>query len=89
MGHLLTPPTKAQTRRPSPSAAWQVSFRYSPRSVPTLTGSVSEGHSLFPRLRFGLVSLRAVMSQYDPGRVGYRACVPPFRIVPRRLSAQL
>jgi hypothetical protein len=27
---------------------------------------LSEGHNLFPRLRFGLVSLRAAMSQSGP-----------------------
>src|ERR1017187_4547512 len=36
------------------------------RSVRTLTRSVSEGHNIFPRLRFGLVSLRAAMSHFRP-----------------------
>jgi hypothetical protein len=39
---------------------------YSPRSVLTLTRSASEGHNLFPRLRFGLVSFRAPMPQFGP-----------------------
>ena len=38
-------------------------IQYPTRSVLTPTRSVSEGHDLFPRLRFGLVSLHAATSQ--------------------------
>ena len=36
------------------------------RSVLTLTRTVTEGHNRVPRLRSGLVSLRAAMSQSGP-----------------------